>query len=147
MRIGVAENETTVDFIVSLSGRLQHGAGGGFDGLLFAGTDGSGNDAALRRSSRAASGRLIAARRSGGPERAARAASSAGDSTRWCRFDTAGRTFDTGFVWPTTIIIRTGVNRENRERSSSLFSLLPPVLILNLLFRKRLVIFPLAINS
>jgi len=49
--------ETTLSFAVSFIGRMQHGSGGGFDGLLFSRTNGSGSDAALWWCCRAASGR------------------------------------------------------------------------------------------
>ena len=49
--------ETILSLAVSLIGRMQHGASGGFDGLFFTRTDGSGSDAALRWRYRAASGR------------------------------------------------------------------------------------------
>jgi len=40
---------------------MQYGAGGGCDGLLFAGADGAGNDAALWGSVSAASGESVVA--------------------------------------------------------------------------------------
>ena len=56
---------------------MQHGAGGGLDGLLFAGPDGAGDDAALWRSGSAATGEsVVAAGRGGRAELAPDAANS-----------------------------------------------------------------------
>ncbi len=57
--------ETTLSFAVSFVGRMQYGARGGLDGLFFSGTNGTGSDAALWRSCRAASGRKQLATGSG----------------------------------------------------------------------------------
>ena len=70
---------------------MQHGAGGGFDGLLFAGADGTGKHAALWRSVRPAPWKSVAAR--SGVGLAACAADSAGDTGDFAfrsGFDSAG---------------------------------------------------------
>ena len=60
---------------------MQHGAGGGLDGLLFAGPDGAGDDAALWRSGSAATGEsVVAAGRGGRAELASGGANSSGAS-------------------------------------------------------------------
>jgi hypothetical protein len=86
---------------------LQHGAGGGFDGLLFAGADGVGIDAALWWSDSAATGEsVVAAGRGGWAELAARAAGAARAARNFTNrsgFSGAGHAFDAGFVWPTAI--------------------------------------------
>ena len=81
--------ETTLSFVVSLIGRMQHGSGGGFDGLLFSRTNGSGSDAALWGRCRAASGRkqLTAGSGRGGSWITAGAAHGSG---RRSRLDRAG---------------------------------------------------------
>jgi hypothetical protein len=71
-------------------GRLQHGACGGFDGLLFAGAAGFGDNTALRWSSGAASGRSVrAAGRGSKPWLAAAPARAAGYLGPARRFDGA----------------------------------------------------------
>jgi hypothetical protein len=89
--------ETTLSFAVSLIGRMQHGAGGGLDGLFFSRTNGSGSDAALRWCCRAASGRkqLAAWTSRGWPVRGGSGiAAGAALSSGWRRwFDRAGRSF------------------------------------------------------
>ena len=85
---------------------MQHGAGGGFDGLLFAGPDGAGDDAALWRSGSAATGEpVVAARRCGRAELAPDAANSSVASRDFANrsgFGSAGYALDAGF-WTTTL--------------------------------------------
>jgi hypothetical protein len=84
--------ETTLSLAVSLIGRMQYGAGGGFDGLFFSRTNGSGSDAALWWRCRAASGRKqLAAWKCGGGSRIT--AVSVRASGRRSRLDRAGRSF------------------------------------------------------
>jgi hypothetical protein len=101
------ENETTLNSSVSSFRRLQHGAGGRFDGLFFAGKDGTGDDAALWWGVGAASGRFIVAAGGGGhtgfAARAAGSARNAVNSGWWSGFDGADRAFRARFVWSSTI--------------------------------------------
>ena len=86
---------------------MQHGAGGGFDGLLFAGADGAGGHTALWWSDSAATGEsFVAAGRGGRAELAARAAGAARAARNFTNrsgFGGAGHAFDAGFVWSTAI--------------------------------------------